>query len=108
MVGTMAMQQMQMSQTSTAAPTFKRTPVIVAIVAALAVGALIGRETVVGTRTGSVPGAAVRPAIALTGTDSTDAARRAEVFQAIAKLDRPDTTPTVTNAELARIARRSP
>lgn len=99
MVGTMATQEMQMPQTAGGSPALRRTTVILAVAAALTVGAMIGRETA-GT---SKAGAAVQPASAISfvGTDSPDAARRAEVYRAIGRLGQPtrSTATQLTDAE---------
>jgi len=77
----MAAQEMQVSQIAEGSPILRRTSVILAVAAALAIGALIGRETA----TMSKAGTAIRPAapITLTGWDTTDAARRADVYRVV-------------------------
>jgi hypothetical protein len=99
MVGTMATQEMQMSQTAASSPALRRTTVILAVAAALTVGAVIGRETAGTSKTGS----AVQPASAISfvGTNSPDAARRAEVYEALAGLGQPtrSAAPQLTDAE---------
>jgi hypothetical protein len=122
----MATQEMQMSQIAAGSPAHRRTAVILAIAAALVVGAVIGRGTAPTSRTGSAVQAApafsfvgtssadatrraevfdalgaIDTSITLVGTNSADAARRAEVYKALARLDQPasSTTPRLTDAE---------
>ncbi len=98
----MATQGMQMAQTATAPPAVRRTTVILAVAAALTVGAVIGRETATRSQTAS----AVRPAaaIALTGTNSADAVRRAEVYTAVGALATPITLVGTDSTDAARRA----
>ena len=97
----MATQEMQLSQIAAGSPVVRRSTVILAVVAALTVGAVIGRETAI-TKTQT----AVRPAgtISFVGTDSADAARRADVYQAIGALDTPIAFVGTTSADGARRA----
>ncbi len=90
-----------MSQIATGSPVVRRTSVIIAVAAALLIGALIGRETA-----GTSDAAAVRPAsaIALTGTDSADAARRAEVYEAVGAFDAPITLVGTDSTDATRRA----
>jgi len=81
----MATQEMQLSQIATGSLVVRRSTVILAIAAALTVGAVIGRETATTTNTGT----AVRPAapIALSGWETEDAARRAQVYEVVTAPD---------------------
>ena len=101
MVGNMATQEMQLSQIATGSPVVRRTTVILAVAAALTVGAVIGRETVT-----SKTETAVRQAgtISFVGTDSADAARRADVYRTIGALDTPITFVGTSSADAARRA----
>ena len=129
----MATREMQMAQVGAGSSALRRIPVVVAVAAALTVGAVIGRETAGTSKTGAAvqpasaisfvgtnsPDAARRaevykalgamdPSITLVGGSSGDAARRAEVYKALARLDQPTTStaPRLTDAELrARIWR---
>ena len=98
----MATREMQMAQVGTGSPALRRIPVIVAVAAALMVGAVIGRETAGTSKTD----AAVRPASAISfvGTNSADAARRAEVFEALGTLDTSITLVGTNSADAARRA----
>ena len=98
----MATQEMQLSQMETGSPVLRRTPVILAIATALILGAVIGRETAGTSKTGSV--AQPASAISFVGTNSTDAARRAEVFKALGAID---TSITLVGADSADAARRA-
>ncbi|MGH2594982.1 MAG: hypothetical protein ACRDH7_03350 [Actinomycetota bacterium] len=122
----MATREMQMPQTAAGSPTLRRTTAILAVAAALTIGAVIGRETAGTSKTraavqpassisfvGTDSSDAVRradvyralgamdPSITLVGGNSADAARRAEVYKALAGLDRPtaSTAPRLTDAE---------
>jgi hypothetical protein len=77
----MATQELQISQITTGSPVVRRTTEILAVAAALTVGAVIGRETA----TTSDAGTTVRPAapIALTGWETADAAARAARYEAV-------------------------
>ena len=77
----MATQDMQMERVAVGSPVVRRVSLILAIAAALTIGATIGRETAPSSK----PRAAVRPAapVALTGWETADAARRAEVYQVV-------------------------
>ena len=81
----MATQAMQVTGTEVGSPALRRTTVIIAIATALVVGAVIGRQTAGTSKTESI----ARPAasISLVGTNSADAARRAEVYEALAGID---------------------
>ena len=95
----MATREMQMAQVGAGSSALRRIPVVVAVAAALTVGAVIGRETAGTSKTG----AAVQPASAISfvGTSSADAARRAEVHAAIGRLAQPtrSTATQLTDAE---------
>ena len=99
----MATQEMQMPQIAgRARPPCRRTPVILAVAAALMVGAVIGRETAGTSKTETV--AQPASAISFVGTDSADAARRAQVFEALGAID---TSITLVGANSADAARRA-
>ena len=102
MVGTMATREMQMPQTAAGSPALRRTTAILAVAAALTIGAVIGRETAGTSKTA----AAVQPASAISfvGTDSLDAVRRAEVFEALGAMD---TSITLFGGNSADAARRA-
>ncbi|MEP6973129.1 MAG: hypothetical protein ABI869_03180 [Actinomycetota bacterium] len=79
---------------------------IVAIAAALMLGAVIGRETAATSKIG----ATVRPAstISFVGTDSADATRRGQVYKALGALDQPTASnaPRLTDAERRALVHR--
>jgi hypothetical protein len=75
----MATQGMQLAQTGTGAT--RRIAAVTLVVVSLGVGALIGRSTSSTTKTETAVTSDIP--ISLTGWDTSDAARRAEVYRAV-------------------------
>ena len=105
-VGRMATQEMQIPKIAAGSPAYRRAFVILAVAAALTIGAVIGRETAGTSKTAT----AVRPASAISfvGTDSADAARRAEVYKREAAFGQSaaSTWPQLTDAERRALINR--